>query len=413
MREQSTMRSIHQAFQRAIVASVVPALLAGGLACNQSPATSEPAVQVQKPVVAEASASGIDDALRAELDEVLEFTYRTRSLNLKEHAAWQILHGVLAYQQEFLVVNEDGQEVPVVEHLLSGGQMKGWTVEPGVWLDKEQTRRGLRAVLEQGSKTGQGHSDQWLAILAQCGLPPTQKIELRGQEYTLQEMIEQVLWDVPRNMEREYSWTLIGLTTYLPTDYRWTASDEKEWSIEKLVGIEAEQDINTSACGGSHRLIGMAMALNRHLSQGGKIEGVWKQADERIQQAIQTARQYQNEDGSFSPNYFSRGGRTPDLGQNLGATGHTLEFLTLALNDEQLREPWVQRAAVNMCDLFRKTRKYPLECGALYHAAHGLVLYRQRLFGERTYGRPPSETAAASEEPVARQNTPATEALDR
>ena len=34
-----------------------------------------------------------------------------------------------------------------------------------------------------------------------------------------------------------------------------------------------------------------------------------------------------------------------------------------------------------MCDLFRKTEKLPLECGALYHAAHGLVLYRERVFG--------------------------------
>ena len=30
-----------------------------------------------------------------------------------------------------------------------------------------------------------------------------------------------------------------------------------------------------------------------------------------------------------------------------------------------------------------RTRELDLECGALYHAAHGLVLYRERVWGER------------------------------
>ena len=36
-------------------------------------------------------------------------------------------------------------------------------------------------------------------------------------------------------MEREYSWTLIALNRYLPTDATWTASDGQTWSIERLV----------------------------------------------------------------------------------------------------------------------------------------------------------------------------------
>jgi hypothetical protein len=33
-----------------------------------------------------------------------------------------------------------------------------------------------------------------------------------------------------------------------------------------------------------------------------------------------------------------------------------------------------------VADIFVKTKDIPLECGALYHAAHGLVLYRARIF---------------------------------
>ena len=142
------------------------------------------------------------------------------------------------------------------------------------------------------------------------------------------------------------------------------------------------------------------MALNRHLAAGGKIEGAWQLADDRIQEAIGQARQYQNPDGSFSTNYFQRPGSSPDLAQNLGTTGHILEFLTLAMKDDQLDHPWIKRAVANMCDLFRRTRDVPLECGALYHAAHGLVLYRMRVFGPRSYATATAEADAVRERSI-------------
>lgn len=329
--------------------------------------------------------------LQAQLDEVLVATYQKRHLSLQEHAAWQILHGVLAYQQSFLIDNR-GQRVSAVEHVLEGGDMKGWTTQ--VVVDAETGQRGLRALLEPGSQTGQGHADQWLAVLAQCGLAPEQPIRIEEDVLTMNDFVAQVQWDVPRNLEREYSWTLIGLTSYMRTDAQWIASDGQLWSIEKLVEIEAEQELASSACGGTHRLIGLAMALNRHLDQDGQVTGVWSRADAVIQEAIRNAQRFQNPDGSFSSRYFEGPGSSPDLAQNLGTTGHILEFLTLAMTDEQLNEPWVQRAAANLCELFRRTMNVPLECGALYHAAHGLVLYRQRVFGERSYASSGEEVDA-------------------
>jgi hypothetical protein len=314
-------------------------------------------------------------------------TNQSRHLSLQEHAAWQILHGALAFGRAFLV-DRDGELVSAVDHILDGGPMKGWTVQAVI--DQQSGHRGLRALLEPGSQTGQGHADQWLAILAQCELPSTQPIRVGSDVLTMQDYVAQVQWDVPRNLEHEYSWTLIGLTTYLPTDATWKASDGKQWSIEKLVELEVDQELASSACGGTHRLIGLAMALNRHLEQGGQLEGVWRRADEKIQQGIVDAHQYQNPDGSFSTRYFQGPGSSPDLAQNLGTTGHILEFLTLAMTEEQLGQPWVQRAVVNLCDLFRRTQDLPLECGALYHATHGLVLYRLRRYGPRTYRRRPT-----------------------
>ena len=343
-----------------------------------------------------------DAQLRRQLEEVLDWTYTNRHLNLRDHAAWQVMHGALVYKQDFVVeIEPGGERKPAVDYLLAGGKMKGWTFEPGSVLDAATDRRGLRAVLEAGSKTGQGHAEQWLANLAQCNFPPTQTIVVDGRTYTIADYVSQVQLDVPRNVLREYSWTLSALTAYMPTDAKWTASDGQEWSIARLVEIEAEQELSTSACGGTHRLGGLTVALLRHLQQGGQLEGVWQAAEEKIQEAIQTAKQYQNPDGSFSANYFQRGGKSADLTSDVAVTGHIFEFLTLALKDSELTEDWVKRAAAHLVEVLDKTKEVALECGSLYHAAHGLDIYHTRRFEPRSYKPAAQDTSATAKSPPA------------
>lgn len=325
-----------------------------------------------------------NESLRERIDEVLTHTLQERTLSVEEQAAWQILHGVLAYQRDFEVQHGD-QISPAIDYLLAGGEINGWTVRPGKVLDSETGERGLIAVMEPGTKTGQGHYDQWLAILAQSNLPLEQQIKVGQTTYTVRGFVEQVKWDVPRNADGEYSWTLIGLTAYEPTDAQWTASDGQEWSIERLLRAELSNDIGEGACGGTHRLIGIAMALDRHVANGGEVTGVWEQAQQTIRAAVEMARQTQNPDGTFSTNYITLPGSSPDLSQNLGSTGHVLEFLSIALSEAELGSEWVRRAAAAMCNIFERTQGVPLECGGLYHAAHGLVLYRERAFGPRRY----------------------------
>ena len=91
----------------------------------------------------------------------------------------------------------EGREVPAVDYLLNGGEMRGWTVEivtrPG------SGGRGLRAELELGSQAGQGHTDQWLANMVQAGLSLDQPVKVGTDSVTMQEWLAQAQWDVPRN----------------------------------------------------------------------------------------------------------------------------------------------------------------------------------------------------------------------
>lgn len=325
-------------------------------------------------------------ALRQQLDEVLETAYSGRRLTLRDNAAWQILHGVLAYRRDLLVEDQEGRLVSALDHLAAGGQMRGWNVRRGDLLDPQTGRYGLSADVEQGSKSGQGHTDQWLAILSQCDIPSSQELTVDGQRYTLQQLIDQSLYDVPRNLLEEYSWSLIGLTAYVPIDSTWTARDGQTWDFARLVEREANQDLAGSACGGTHRLTGLALSVMRHRRKGLEMTAPWKLAEERVRAAIDQVRQTQNADGSFSSNYFVRSGSTPDLAKHLETTGHIFEFLAMSLSDEELGEPWVGRAASDLCRVLRLTQSVELDCGALYHALHGLAVYRERLFGPRSVG---------------------------
>jgi hypothetical protein len=382
----AALRALRRLLRWTLVLSLLVGIVGG---CAPPPAAT---------VAAPASPLPDDDSLRQHLDEVLDWTYENRHLNLRDHAAWQILHGVLAYQRSFLIETEPGgKRVSALDHLLAGGAMKGWTLTPGQVFDEQTGRRGLHAELEPGSKTGQGHVDQWLAILAQCAYPSTQPIVLKGRTFTIRDMADQAQWEVPRNVQREYSWTLIGLSAYLPSTAKWAAQDGREWSIEQLVDSEADQELETSACGGTHRLSSLAMAWRRHVTQGGRVEGVWAKAEQKIAAGIADAQRYQNPDGSFSSNYFERGGKATDLAQDIAASGHIFEFLSGAIPDGRLREPWLRSAAAYLCGVLDKTKEVPLECGGLYHAVHGLIVYRQRVFGGRTWPAAAPRGQAAAE----------------
>jgi hypothetical protein len=332
-----------------------------------------------------------DAELLQQLDDALDFTLEKRRLDVKDQAAWQIIHGALAYKRKFLV-RAEGKDVSAVEYALGGGPMKGWNLVEADVLDEKTGRRGVRAQVEGGTLSGQGHYDQWMGYLSDTGLQLDEKVMVEGKEHTIADYIRQIELDVPRNMDREYSWTIMALTAYHPTDYQWTASDGKQWSLPQLVEAELEFNIDDSPCGGTHRMYGLTLVRNRHLAAGGKLEGVWRKCEEKIQEQIERAKASLNADGSLSAKYFQHPATAPDITEWMASSGHVFEFLAEALNKEQLEEPWMKRAAWKLCEQFRKTKAVDVECARLFHATHGLVLYREKVFGAREYPGSSSHT---------------------
>ena len=70
-------------------------------------------------------------------------------------------------------------------------------------------RRGVKALLEPGSYTGQGHVDQWIAICAMAELPATDEVISKASTLRSWTGPNSARLDACTNPLNEFSWTLI------------------------------------------------------------------------------------------------------------------------------------------------------------------------------------------------------------
>ena len=339
---------------------------------------------------------------RAELchriDAALEQARDGRRLDAAVNGAWQAVHGILAFGRD-LPLAHDGEVSSALDYLLGGGRIAGWVLRPGT--------PGVVAVVEEGSTLGQGHPDQWLGYLSQCGvatagdglvggLPLDTKLVVGSREFTLADLFAQARHDIRPGQEA--SWTLMALAAYLPPDATWESGDGRRWTTEDVVRMEAESDIFGAACGGAHRLYGLAAAVTAYRAvhpEGPPPGSGWEEAEAVLEDCIDRARRFQQPDGSFSVHLFERPATSPDVFATLSATGHVFEVLALLLDDESLSEPWVTRAAERLVSLLERTSDVDAECGGLYHAVHGLALYRRRICPDTAATQPPRPLLSA------------------
>src|SRR5437868_771732 len=150
------------------VALIAFCLLAGLVGCGSKTDVISSADAATTPVANRASggdSAGLptDENLLQQIDDALEYTYDHRRLSVgstsNDQAAWQIVHGALAFKRDFLV-SDGGRDVSAVEYILSGGKMKGLDLRRGDLLDnndpdKATKRYGIATVIAE-DKMGQG-----------------------------------------------------------------------------------------------------------------------------------------------------------------------------------------------------------------------------------------------------------------
>jgi len=334
------------------------------------------------------------ERLRKSIDQTLGI-YQRRPLNTAQHTPWEVMHGFIAFgiPTQIRVGGPAGDLVSAIGWSNSGGVCRGQTML-SVTDDRLHALKGYYGV--------QGHSAQYLAILAQCRVAAGSPMLVRGKRFTVADLIEEEKLACKAGTELTFS--LIALAHYLPTDATWQNREGENWSLERLVEEEIVQPIRGAACGGTHRLFGLSYGCQRRLRAAGELDGAYLRADRYVRDFQSfTLAKLQNRDGSFSTEWFKYpADREDDVDRKIQTTGHILEWLVGSLDQEQLYEPRVLAAAEFLCRALSREPSREWKIGPLGHALHALNMYQERAWGVVL----PGGIAAFNGPMKARQATP-------
>ena len=309
----------------------------------------------------------VRDPLDVAVDEAIGITAR-RVLSVETHTPWQIGHGMLAYRRDY-VVKKDGVKINAFEWVQTNPSFNGRN-----WFHLTSYGAGPQKFTQPYEF--EGHPNQFLAFFAMSRLPKDYPFQIEGRQVDFNDFLNNAKMTVTDR--EEITWTLWLFSYYLEPSARWYAADGQPWSMERLMSTQLRQPVTKAPCGGCHGLFALASARNAYLQAGNRLNGVWLESHMYLQRYIEEARAAQNNDGSFSSNYFKGPGYADDFSKRISTTGHTLEFLMMALPQDRLKEPWVRKAVAAVARDLVTYRAEPVEVGGMYHAAHSLVLYRER-----------------------------------
>ncbi len=307
------------------------------------------------------------ETLRERMRACLEF-YSLRPESAAERSPWGVMHALIAYgpDTQLLVGN---QRVNAIGWMLWNGNCRGQQL-----LYVRNNQLGAHV----GAPGTQGHAGQFLAMLAQWRVRPETPMKVQGRDFTVADLIEYE----KRTCEpkSELTFKLIALSYYLDSDTTWTDHRGRTWSISRLIQEELAQPIVGAACGGTHRLTGLAYAVRMRERDGKPIDGQWARAKAFLDDYHEYTFRLQNANGSFSTNWFAGRGDSGDTARRIETTGHIFEWLAFSLPEDQLFDPRMVRSATFLTDTMIQQRHGKIEIGPKGHALHGMNLYLHRAF---------------------------------
>ena len=325
-----------------------------------------------KPSGAAAPATPRFTKLRTRIAQTLA-TYQKRPLNTAQHTPWEVMHGFIAFgiPTKLRVGGPGGDPVNAIGWVNTGGRCGGQVMLAAAG-DRLTALRGIGV---------QGHSAQYLAVLAQSRVAMNSPITIQSKAFTVADLVAEE--KLACKSGTELTFALIALAHYLPTDSQWTARDGKPWSLEKLVAEEIEQPIRGAPCGGTHRLFGLAYGCQRRLRATGQLDGAYLRADKFVRDYQQfTLTKLQNRDGSFSTEWFKYlADRDDDMDRKIQTTGHILEWLVASLDQDDLFQPRVTAAVEFLNAALAREPSREWKIGPLGHALHALTIYQERAWG--------------------------------
>lgn len=339
-----------------------------------------PEDEAAEPVVEEVVVGAAARRLKPVLESVLVYHHR-RPEDAASRSPWGMLHALLPYGVDAQVTSGRRQY-----------NMISWLCGNNVCRNQRllSTQNGMLHPLEGIGL--QGHQAQFLAILAQCRVPADYPVYADRRKYTVQDLVR--VEQLNCKAGAELTFTLIGLSHYLSTDSQWKNASGETWNFERLLQEEIDQPVVGAACGGTHRLMGLAYALRKRRSEGLPITGQWRRAEIYVDDFTQYAWSLQNPDGSFSTDWFEGRADSRDLDRKVQTTGHILEWLMFVTPRAELQHPRMLKSVEFLGGTLARYRTREWEVGPKGHALRALSQFHRRLYAEAPPWRAPNRDSA-------------------
>ena len=332
------------------------------------------------------------EALRTKLRQCLAHYY-FRPENVATRSPWGSMHAMIAYGVDTELIAGE-KRVNAIGYLCFNGTCNGQRLF-------NLNNNKLQANIGPGV---QGHPAQFLAMLAQSRVKTDFPMLVDGKSFTVADLIQHEK-DTCRPAS-ELTFKLIAFTHYLKSDETWKSNDGQDWDIPRLIKEELKQTIHGAACGGTHRMTGFSYAVRKRETRGEPFEGQWLRAKKFVEDYHTYAFTLQNQDGSFSTDWFVRRADYGDIGRRLQTTGHITEWLAYSLPKDELASPKMTKSIDYLATLLLEHPNERWSIGPLGHGLHALAIYDERVFG----GSPGKR---AEQLALARKEKPKTEAVER
>jgi len=305
---------------------------------------------------------------------------------------WEVMHCVVGF----------GVDAP-----LRSGEERCNAV---AWLCENLPCDGMRMLYVNNGRLGvrmgpgyQGHAGQFLSILAQSRVRLDYPMIVDGHLLTVADLVEYE--QLTCRSETELSFKLIAFSHYLDTDATWKNQRGETWDIPRLIRAELAQPVVGACCGGTHRLMGLSYAVRKRETSDKPITGQWRRAKKYIEDFHEYTFALQNDDGSFSTNWFRRPEDWGGVDRKVNTTGHTLEWLVYSLPREELTDRRVVGAVRFLTNVLWENRHRSWHMGHLGHALHALAMYDEYVFGGKPGQRAAQLAQYTSQQPSKRDAT--------
>ena len=267
---------------------------------------------------------------------------------------------------------------------------------------------GYRLMLSDGgrmmARVGYGlqqRPGQFLAVLAQSGVPGDYEIRVGDDHGTVADLVEHEKLDCRDGSD--LSAKLIGLSFYLDPDQTWKNQLGQTWSLQRIVEEELDRQVEGGTAELTDQLKGLGYAVRWRLQKKLPLEGQYARASDYITKFHEYALELQNPDGSWHPRIFVLKGTSNDQLGLLRSNGRILEWLALSFPKDRLDDPQLVSSVAYVTGLLnsRNSRRASASITTAdmvdrMHALRALSIYDQRYFKPRDRKEPAPDTEAGN-----------------